>query len=67
MGAIFNRKLPVPKDIKEQYPIPEKVAQKKTENDETLKKIFSGEDKRFLAIIGPCSADNQDEIGRAHV
>ena len=62
MGSVFNRKLPVPKEIKEQFPVPEKVAQKKAENDEVLKKIFTGEDKRFLAIIGPCSADNPEAV-----
>ena len=41
MGSVFNRKLPVPKEIKEQFPVPEKVAQKKSENDEILKKIFA--------------------------
>ena len=62
MGATFNRKLPVPKEIKEKYPVPENVAKKKLENEETLKKIFTGEDKRFLAIIGPCSADNPEAV-----
>ena len=49
-------------EIKEKYPVPENVAKKKLENEETLKKIFTGEDKRFLAIIGPCSADNPEAV-----
>lgn len=62
MGSTFNRKLPMPKEIKENYPVPEKVAQKKIENDENLKKIFTGESDKFLVIIGPCSADNPKAV-----
>ena len=62
MGMEFNRKLPIPKLIKELYPLTDKVAAIKAERDEQIKAIFRGEDKRFLLIIGPCSADREDAV-----
>ncbi|MDE7336536.1 MAG: 3-deoxy-7-phosphoheptulonate synthase, partial [Clostridia bacterium] len=34
----------------------------KNNRDETAKKIISGEDKRLMLIVGPCSADNADAV-----
>ena len=62
MGMKFNRKLPIPKLIKELYPLTDKVAKVKAERDEQIKAIFRGEDKRFILIIGPCSADREDAV-----
>ena len=62
MGMEFNRKLPIPKLIKEMYPLSEKVAAVKAERDEQIKAIFRGDDKRFLLIIGPCSSDREDAV-----
>ncbi len=62
MGMVFNRKLPIPKLIKELYPLSESIARIKAERDEQIKAIFRGEDKRFLLIIGPCSADREDAV-----
>lgn len=34
----------------------------KDSRDGTAKKIISGEDRRFMLIVGPCSADNADAV-----
>ena len=34
----------------------------KNQRDEELRNIFSGEDKRFLAVIGPCSAHDEEAV-----
>ena len=62
MSMTFNRKLPIPKLIKELYPLSDKIAKIKEERDEQMKAIFRGEDKRILLIIGPCSADREDAV-----
>ncbi len=62
MNMDFIRKLPIPMEIKKEFPVPEALAQKKAANDEEIKKIFTGEDKRLLLIIGPCSADREDAV-----
>ncbi len=62
MNMNFLRKLPIPKDIKAQYPVSEEMARKKAERDEELRRIFMGESSRFLLVIGPCSADNREAV-----
>lgn len=61
-NSIFTRKLPVPKEIKEQYPLSPAVAKVKEERDEEIAKVFTGESDKFLLIIGPCSADREDAV-----
>ena len=64
----FLRQLPIPKEIKEQFPISEKCAAIKAERDQMIAAVFTGSSDKFLLIIGPCSADNEtsvmDYIGR---
>lgn len=62
MSFEFVKKLPTPSDIREQYPLPEKLAALKVERDEEIRKVFTGESNKFLVIIGPCSADNEDAL-----
>ena len=64
----FKRKLPIPKEIKAQYPVTEELAKIKARRDADIKAVFTGESDKFLLIIGPCSADNEaavlDYMGR---
>lgn len=62
MSMDFKRKLPIPKEIKEQYPVTEKLAEIKAQRDADIKAVFTGESDKFLLIIGPCSADNPDAV-----
>ena len=62
MSFEFVKKLPTPAEIREQYPVPEKLAALKAERDEEIRKVFTGESNKFLVIIGPCSADNEDSV-----
>lgn len=58
----FIRKLPMPVEIKEQYPLTEAVKKIKVKRDEEIAKVFKGESDKFLLIIGPCSADNEESV-----
>lgn len=58
----FKRKLPVPKEIKEMYPLSEEASKIKEKKDEELAKIFKGESNKFVLVIGPCSADRADSV-----
>ena len=58
----FKRKLPIPKEIKAQYPLTEEMAKIKERRDKEIKDILSGKDDRLLVIIGPCSADSEDSV-----
>lgn len=62
MGFKFVQKLPDPSEIREQYPLSMELAAIKKERDEEIKKVFTGESDKFLLIIGPCSADNEDSV-----
>ncbi len=62
MGTVFYSKLPIPKDLKEQFPIGEKEIATKEKRDRELADIFKGKDDRFVLIIGPCSADHEDAV-----
>lgn len=58
----FKRKLPVPQEIKKQYPLSEKAVKVKEAKDADLAKIFRGESDKFVLVIGPCSADRADSV-----
>ena len=62
MAMHFKTKLPIPAEIKKQYPISEKVASVKSDMDSQIRRILTGADDRFLVIIGPCSADNPESV-----
>ena len=62
MSFQFVVKLPVPADIKKQFPMSQELAALKAHRDEEIRRIFTGEDDRFLIIIGPCSADSPDAM-----
>lgn len=62
MQIEFIRKLPSPQELMEQFPIDDRIRSIKAQRDETIRRILTGEDDRFLLIIGPCSADNEDAV-----
>ena len=62
MSFNFVKKLPTPAEIREQYPVSDVIIQVKKERDEMIRKVFTGESDKFLVIIGPCSADNEDAV-----
>ena len=58
----FKRKLPVPKEIKEQYPLTAELARVKTARDEIIADVFTGKTDKMVLLIGPCSADREDAV-----
>ena len=62
MQMTFIRKLPTPQELKEEFPISPEIMAVKEDRDRQIEDIFTGKDDRFLLIIGPCSADNEDAV-----
>lgn len=62
MGFDFIKKLPAPEEIREEIPVPAHLAALKNERDKEIRDVFTGKSKKFLVIIGPCSADNEDSV-----
>ncbi len=58
----FYRKLPIPKEIKEQFPISEELSKIRQKQIDEMADIFIGKSKRLLLIIGPCSADSEAPV-----
>ena len=58
----FVRKLPIPKEIREQYPLSAESAERKKAFDAEVAKVFTGESQKKLLVIGPCSADNEESV-----
>lgn len=62
MNMEFRRKLPIPKDIKEMFPINEKYAALREEKVKEIEDILAGRSDKFLLLVGPCSADNEEAV-----
>lgn len=62
MSFINVRKLPSPEEIMAMEPLAENLKKVKAERDEEIKKIFTGESDKFLVVVGPCSADDEDAV-----
>ena len=58
----FVRKLPIPKEIREMYPLSDASREKKKKFDRELARVFLGESDKKILIIGPCSADHEDSV-----
>ena len=62
MNMIFEKKLAIPMEVKEMYPLSSRLADVVERRAEELKEIFDGRSDLFLLIIGPCSADNEESV-----
>lgn len=62
MQMNFHRKLPIPQEVKKEYPLTERMEQVKAERDESIRAVFDGRSDKFLLIIGPCSADHSEPV-----
>ncbi|MBD5452795.1 MAG: 3-deoxy-7-phosphoheptulonate synthase [Lachnospiraceae bacterium] len=62
MSFQYVSQLPTPKEIREEFPVSEKLAQLKKQRDQEISDVITGKSNKFLVIIGPCSADNEDAV-----
>jgi len=62
MSMEFFRKLPIPLETKEKYPVSAAATETKEKRDAEIKKVFSGESDKMILVIGPCSADSEEPV-----
>ena len=62
MNMNFHRKLPIPLDVKKEFPLTERMVQVKAARDERIKSVFDGSSDKFILVIGPCSADHSEPV-----
>ena len=62
MQMNFHRKLPIPQDVKKDYPLTERMIEVKAARDEAIRAVFDGSSDKFILVIGPCSADHSEPV-----
>lgn len=62
MGVTYVKEVMSPEELLAEYPLPEAHKKLKDQKDAEIAKVFTGESDKFLVIIGPCSADNEDSV-----
>ena len=62
MSMKINHELPLPEVLKNEYPLSDELKAVKQARDEEIRRIFTGESDKFVVLVGPCSADNEDTV-----
>jgi len=62
MQMNFHRKLPIPQEVKKEFPLTERMEQVKAERDAAILAVFDGSSDKFILVIGPCSADHSEPV-----
>ena len=62
MSIKINHELPIPEVLKNEYPLSNEQKSIKQQRDKEIRRIFTGESDKFVVLVGPCSADNEDTV-----
>ena len=62
MAMNFHRNLPIPQEVKAEYPLTERMVRVKADRDQKIREVFDGKSDKFILIIGPCSADHREPV-----
>ena len=62
MEMTFHRRLPIPQEVKEEFPLTERMTAVKAARDEAIRAVFDGRSDKMILIIGPCSADHREPV-----
>jgi 3-deoxy-7-phosphoheptulonate synthase len=62
MKMNFHKKLPLPEEVKNEYPLTQRMTEVKNKRDEEIRAVFDGTSNKFILVIGPCSADHNEPV-----
>lgn len=62
MSIKINHELPLPEVLKAEYPVSDRLREIKQKRDEEIRDIFTGKKDKFIVLVGPCSADNEESV-----
>lgn len=62
MAMKLNKQLPLPTDLKAEYPLSQEIISLKKKRDDEIRAVFTGESDKFIVLVGPCSADNEQAL-----
>lgn len=62
MSLHYLKEAMSPEALIEQFPLPKEHCVWKEKKDRDIRRIFMNESEKFIVIVGPCSADNEDSV-----
>ena len=62
MNMNFKCKLPIPAEVKSEFPVSEELEKVIAARNAQIADIISSKDDRIMLVIGPCSADHEDSV-----
>lgn len=62
MSLHIEKQVPSAEEILAQYPMDKELVEIKKQRDAEIKDVFTGASDKFIVIIGPCSADNEEAV-----
>lgn len=62
MSMKINHELPLPDVLKSEYPLSDNIKKIKQKRDAEIRDIFTGKSDKFVLLVGPCSADNEESV-----
>ena len=62
MSIELIKELPSPEEIKSEFPLTKEQIELKKAVDSEIRDVFTGKSDKFIAVIGPCSADNEEAV-----
>ena len=62
MSVQYIQQLPSPEEIRDEFPLSKNLAEIKAARDKEIADVLTGNSNKFLVIVGPCSADNEDAV-----
>lgn len=62
MNCKYVQKIPSPEELIAEVCLPAKLKEIKKERDQQLRDIIDGKSNKFLVIIGPCSASDEEAV-----
>ena len=62
MSFKYIQQLPTPDEIIREFPLAPELAAIKRNRDQEISDVFTGKSDKFIVIVGPCSADNEDSV-----
>ena len=62
MSLDLIKRVPSANELQGALPISPELQKIKADRDAEIRKIFSGESNKFIFVVGPCSADNEDAV-----
>ena len=62
MAIKVNKELPSPAELKKAYRLPDTLEKIKKQRDVEIREVFTGHSDKFIVLVGPCSADNEEAV-----